>query len=263
MIEKEKINLDDPAVYKLYDAEGMLDHVHNFPSLCEKAWRMTMDFKLPSYNGGIKNVVILGMGGSAIGGDLVGSLASSESRIPVSVCRGYDLPPYVDAGTLVIASSYSGATEETLSAFQQAIATPAKKLAVTTGGKLKDLCDSKGIPVFAIDYQTQPRAALPFSFFMILGLLQKLGILSDKTGEVKETIVNLNGLAVKINEKVASSQNMAKRLASMLYGRLAVIYGAGITAEAAHRWKTQINENSKSMAFYEILPELDHNAIVG
>jgi glucose/mannose-6-phosphate isomerase len=241
----------------------MLSHIHNFPQLCRQAWEMALNFRLPADYSQVKKIVILGMGGSAIGGDLVSSLGAGKSRVPILVSREYDLPHHVDGETLVIASSYSGQTEETLSAFQQALEGPAKKLAITTGGKLKTMCDKQGIPVFTFNYPAQPRAALPFSFFSILAFLENLGILPAGPDDIDETLSNLDTLSININETVPSEQNPAKILAQKLKERLVVIYGAGITAEVAHRWKTQINENSKTMAFYEVFSELNHNAIVG
>lgn len=263
MLEPTRINLDDSEVYRKFDSKGMLGHLQAFPRLCRQAWEMTAGFHLPEDYANIRQVVILGMGGSAIGGDLASSLAVRESRVPVLVCRDYDLPKYVDGETLVIASSYSGTTEETLSAFQQAFATPAKKLAVTTGGKLKSLCEIQNVPVLTFNYSSQPRAALPFSFFIILGILQNLGVLGIKPTDITETLANLNTLAEKINDRVPQEINPAKILARKLVGRLPVIYGAGITTEVAHRWKTQINENSKTMAYYEIFSELNHNSVIG
>lgn len=263
MADKTTINLDDKSIYPKYDPDNMLQHLHLFPELCERAWNMALDFRLPEDYSKVNKIVVLGMGGSAIGGDLLSSLAFAESKILVLLCRDYTLPEYVDAGTLVIASSYSGMTEETLSAFEQAIETPAKKLAITTGGKLKALCESKGIPALTFDYKAQPRAALPFSFFILLGIFQNLRILKNKTRQVTGTISALSNLNAKISENVPLVQNQAKQIAQKLFGNLVLIYGAGITAEAAHRWKTQINENSKTMAFYEVFPELNHNAIVG
>jgi glucose/mannose-6-phosphate isomerase len=263
MENRELINLDDLTVYPRLDPEGMLTHIHNFPHLCEQAWGMVTNIALPTDYAQVNKVLVLGMGGSAIGGDLVGSLMENESRVQIKVCRDYDLPKWVDAETLVIASSYSGMTEETLSAFEQAMRTPAKKLAVTAGGKLKTHCETSEIPTISYEYKSQPRAALPFSFFLILGILQRLKLVRDQSKEVAETLVNLNGMAARINEKVPAIKNPAKELAGNLYGRLAVIYGAGITAEVAHRWKTQINENSKAMAFYEVFSELNHNSVVG
>jgi glucose/mannose-6-phosphate isomerase len=258
-----RVNLDDPKVYIKYDPEGMLAHIKELPVQCRKAWLAAMDFNLPPHYGNVDKVVILGMGGSAIGGDLVRSLVQSESKIPVIVHRDYGLPAFADARSLLIASSYSGNTEETLSAFEAALATGYKKLVITTGGKLKEMAEANNIPVFKIEYQSQPRAALGFSFLSTLGVMQKLGFIKDKTADVAETVELLEHLSTRLDEKSRAKANPAKQLARHLHGCLPVIYGAGITAEVAHRWKTQINENSKAWAFYEVFPELNHNATVG
>ncbi|MFC1964546.1 bifunctional phosphoglucose/phosphomannose isomerase [Chloroflexota bacterium] len=250
-------------VLEQYDPDGMLERIHELPWQCQQAWQMAMSFNLPADYSEVDKVVILGMGGSAIGGDLVSSLAASEAGIPILVNRDYDLPAFVDSRTLVIASSYSGNTEETLNSFEQALGTGAKKLAITTGGKLKDVAEKANIPVFSFTYKAQPRAALGFSFLIILCFLQKLGFLGDKSADVAETAQVLQELSQRINEKAPLSGNPAKRLVQNLYGRLPVIYGAGILTEVAHRWKTQLNENGKAWAFYEAFPELNHNAVVG
>ncbi len=240
----------------------MLDRIHEMPQLCQQAWQMAMKFDLPQDYSKVNKVVILGVGGSAIGGDLVASLAV-EAKLPILVCRGYNLPAFTDAETLVIASSYSGMTEETLTSFTQALETDSKKLVITTGGKLKIMAEERNVPVFGFDYRAQPRAALAFSFLPILGFLQRLGFLSDRSADVTETVEVLQELAQKIKEDVVLSRNPAKQLANRLYGHLVVIYGGGILSEVAHRWKTQLNENSKAWAFYEVFPELNHNAVVG
>ncbi len=258
-----KPNLDDLQVYEQFDKGGMLACLHEMPRLCQQAWQMAMRFDLPQDYSVVDKVVILGMGGSAIGGDLVASLAVSEAKLPVIVCRDYNLPALVDAGTLVIASSYSGKTEETLSSFEQAVETGSRKLVVTTGGRLKSLAEERNIPVFSFDYKAQPRAALAFSFLPILGFLQRLGFLGDKSADVRETVGVLQELARRVGEDVPLSRNPAKQLANRLYGHLPVLYGAGVVSEVARRWKTQINENSKAWAFYEVFPELNHNAVVG
>ena len=257
------VNLDDPQVYQQSDPEGMLARIGELPWQCEQAWQTAMSFDLPADYSSVNKVVILGMGGSAIGGDLISSLAASEASIPVLVHRGYNLPAFVDNQTLVIAASYSGNTEETLSAFEQALETGSKKLVSTTGGKLKAMAEDKGIPVSLITYKAQPRAALGFSALPILGFLQKLGFLSDKSTDVAETVTVLRELIKKIDEKAPLSRNPAKQLAERWYGCLPVIYGADTLTEVAHRWKTQVNENSKAWAFYEVFPELNHNAVVG
>lgn len=258
-----KINLDDQEVYKQYDPEDMLARIKELSWQCQQAWQAAGDFALPADYSHVDKVVVLGMGGSAIGGDLVRSLAALEAELPVFVQRDYDLPAFVDAGTLIIASSYSGNTEETLSAFEQALNTDAKKLVITTGGRLKDIAEGRNIPVFTIAYEAQPRAALGFGLLPILCFLQKLGFLSDKSADVAEMVQVLQKLSRKIGEEAPLSDNPAKQLAYRLCGRLPVVYGAGILAEVARRWKTQINENSKAWAFFEVFPELNHNATVG
>ena len=257
------VNLDDIKIYSRNDPEGMLARIKELPVQCKQAWQAVMDFNLPADYRKIDKVVVLGMGGSAIGGDLVRTLLQDESKIPVIVYRDYGLPAFVDERTLLIASSYSGNTEETLSGFEPALKTGAKKLVMTTGGKLGQIAEKYRMPVFKIEYTAQPRAALGFSFIPTLGVMQKLGFIADKSADVAETIDVLEKMTARLDEKSPTKSNQAKQLAQWLYGQLPVIYGAGIAAEAAHRWKTQINENGKAWAFYEVFPELNHNATVG
>jgi glucose/mannose-6-phosphate isomerase len=257
------VNLDDIQVYKELDPENMLGHLHGLPQQCRTAWNKAKEFQLPRDYANIDKVVLLGMGGSAIGGDLVRSLFSSKSKPIIFVSRDYDLPGFVDDRTLVIASSYSGNTEETLSAFSQALKRKCPKLAMTTSGELKALAEDARVPVFAIDYKGQPRAALGYSFMPLIAFLQRLGLLEDKTVEVETMIQDLEKLLAELKETVPTGSNRAKQLAAKLHGKIAVIYGAGILSEVAHRWKTQINENSKAWAFYETFTELNHNAVVG
>jgi glucose/mannose-6-phosphate isomerase len=257
------VNLDDPAIYHQTDSSGMLAHLHNFTEQCQQAWENIMHFDLPPEYKGIGRVIILGMGGSAIGGDVVRRLTLAESKTPVWVHRDYGLPPFLDESTLVIASSYSGNTEETISAFTPSLKTKAKKLVLTSGGRLKQLAESEGIPVFIIDYRAPPRAAFPHSFIPLLGIFQKLGLLKDKSAELKEGLQIINKLSNDLIETTPLASNPAKQLATKLCCHLVVIYGAEFLAEVARRWKTQLNENSKTMAFFELFPELNHNAIVG
>ena len=258
------LNLDNSELYKRIDPDNMLAHLHGLSHQCRDAWRKARDFDLPPDYSDIDKVVILGMGGSAIGGDLARSLASSINKAFVFVNRDYDLPTFVDDKTLVIASSYSGNTEETLSAFGQALKTGCKKLAITTGGKLKALSDDACVPVLNIDYVSQPRAALGYSFMPVIAFFLKLKLLDDRsTKEVEAMITNLESLLSELKESVPTESNIAKQLATNIYGKIAIIYGSGILTEVARRWKTQINENSKAWAFHEVFPELNHNAVIG
>jgi len=257
------VDLDDLLIYRKLDAAGMLSHLHQFPEQCRLAWEKVLKFDLPPEYSRVDKVVILGMGGSAIGGDMVRRLALAESKAPVWVHRDYGLPPLVDRNTLVIASSYSGNTEETLSAFTASLKTPAKKLAITAGGKLRQLAEKEGIPVFSIDYRAPPRAAFPHSFVPLVGIFQKLGLLGDKSADLKQALDILNKFAGELVETAPLASNPAKRLAARLWGHLVVIYGGEVLSEVARRWKNQFNENSKAWAFFELFPELNHNAVVG
>jgi glucose/mannose-6-phosphate isomerase len=256
-------NLDDMQVYRKLDPEGMLEQLHGFSRQCRTAWREANDFKLPKSYARLDKVVILGMGGSAVGGDLVRGLAISIAKPVIIVSHEYDLPHFVDERTLVIASSYSGNTEEILSAFSQALKKDCKKLAITIGGKLKLLAEEAKIPVFTIGHHSSPRAALGYSFMPLLAMLQNLGLIQDQSASVEAMIQGLEAQVEELHETVPTTSNPAKQLAQTLYGKIAVIYGAGVLSEAARRWKTQINENSKAWAFYEVFPELNHNAVVG
>ncbi|MEA3442277.1 MAG: bifunctional phosphoglucose/phosphomannose isomerase [Chloroflexota bacterium] len=255
--------LDNLETYKKYDTGGMLVHLHNLPRQCQEAWQKASEFTLPHEFRNADKIVICGMGGSAIGADLLRSLASDMAKPIIFVSREYDLPAFVDSETLLIASSYSGNTEETLSAFRQALNLDCKKLVSTTDGKLKGLAEEKGIPVFSIEYAAQPRAALGYSFIPLIAFLCHLGFLSDKSAELRKMVTVLDSLVSELAENVATSLNPAKQLAGKLLGKLIVVYGGGILSPVARRWKGQFNENSKSWAFYETFSELNHNAVVG
>jgi len=263
MATRKYPSLDEKTLYSNLDKGGMSDHLNKFSDLCAKAWKQSKQFNLPDDYKKVNRIIVLGMGGSAIGADMAGSYLEKSCRVPVIVSRDYDLPAYVDKDTLIIASSYSGTTEETLSAFRQALDTPSKKMALTTGGDLKKICEENEIPVLTFRYKAPPRAALPFSFFLLLGVLQNLGLVNSQDEAVRETVECLSSLRDLINEDVPTKENPAKAIAFKMAGKLPVIYGAGITSEVAHRWKTQINENSKAAAYWEVLPELNHNSVVG
>jgi glucose/mannose-6-phosphate isomerase len=262
-MEVMMVDLDKLPTYQQLDASGMLNRLREFPEQCELAWEKVSKLTLPSEYSDIEKIIILGMGGSAIGGDIARRLALAESRVPVWVHRDYDLPLFVDKNTLVIASSYSGNTEETLSAFTKSLKTPAKKLVLTTGGKLKLLAEKEGIPIFVIDYQAPPRAAFPHSFIPLVGIFQKLALLRDKSADLQEALQVLHGLSSDLVETTPCISNPAKRLATKLWEHLVVIYGAEILSEVARRWKGQLNENSKTWAIFELFSELNHNAVVG
>lgn len=241
----------------------MHNHLRGLPQQCRLAWTEANSLPLPADYSEIDKIVVLGMGGSAIGGDLARALASSRSRVTLVSHRDYGIPAFVDDRTLVIASSYSGTTEETLDGFQRALAVKCKKIAITTGGKLKDLADEHGIPAFVFDYRSPPRAAVGYSLMPILAVLQKLAVLPDISEEVDSALSSMQAVCSRVDTHVPESDNVAKNLAACLCGRLPVIYGAGVLSPVAYRWKTQLNENGKTWAISETMPELCHNSVAG
>jgi glucose/mannose-6-phosphate isomerase len=258
-----KINLDDTATYKRGDPSDMLRHIHDVPVLCRRAWSQSLDLDLPQSYTLINEVAILGMGGSAIGGDLLSSLVIDECKAQISVHRGYNPPAFIDEKTLVIASSYSGTTEETLSAFKQTFATGARKMVMTSGGELGKIAAEHNLPAFIFDYKSPPRAAMPLSFMALLGICCKLGLISDKGADVEEACYVLNKMAVSLNETTPEKDNPAKQMARRLHGNMVVAYGGEHLSEVAARWKIQVNENAKGWAVSGAFPELNHNSATG
>ena len=257
------INLDDVNALAQLDHEGMLGHVAALPRQCRDAWDSIRSLGLPSGHMQVNKVVITGMGGSAIGGDLAAAVAASSSAMPIMVHRDYELPAHVDRQTLVIGSSYSGNTEETLSAFQAAHERGCPLLAVTTGGELARLAREWRMPLISFDYKSQPRAALGYSFVSLLGVLQALGAVDDLSSDLEEALAILEAQGAELAPDVAVAQNGAKQLARELHGHLPIVVGVGPLSPVARRWKTQFNENGKGWAYFEVLPEMDHNALSG
>ncbi len=251
--------LDDPARIASHDPGGMLESIRDLPRQCRRAWEQALSFHLPADYRRVSALAVLGMGGSAIAGDYLRALGT---RLPVGVVRAYDLPPWVDGHTLAVASSYSGNTEETLSACQQALARGAKVVAITGGGRLGELARERGLPLFEVRYRAQPRAALGYSLMPLLRVAGLVGALDDPSPWVDEALALLERERERLDAVVPAAENPAKALALRLHGRLTVVFGAGPLAEAARRFKTQVNENAKAWAFHEELPEADHNAIV-
>jgi len=255
--------LDDPSVYERLDPEGLLGRIGGLPEQCREAWRHASGFSLPRGYGEVDQVVVAGMGGSAIGGDILRVLAELESSRTVSVCRGYDLPAFVGERTLVIACSHSGDTEETVSAFEQALERKAKVVLITTGGRLLAMARERDVPALVYEYAGEPRSALGHQLMALLAVGQQVGLVGDYSHNAAEAVALMEELKRAIAEGVPEERNPAKQLAARLHGRLPIVFGAGVLVQAAHRWKTQLNENSKCWAVYDELPELDHNAIAG
>ncbi|MEE9201940.1 MAG: bifunctional phosphoglucose/phosphomannose isomerase [Dehalococcoidia bacterium] len=255
-------DLDNVRALETIDPSGMRHHLSGTPAQCRQAWQGALAMKLPSEYRGVKRVVIAGMGGSAIGGDLAAAMVRLEGKA-MQVHRDYAPLPPLDADTLVVLSSYSGKTEESLSCLEGSLYSPSRKVAATSGGKLAEIARERGIPIDPIEYAAAPRAVIGYSFFGLLGLLHRVGLLPGVAPAVEEALSVMESLVDRFQESQPTPSNPAKQLAKMVEGKLPVIYGAGFLEPVARRWKTQVNENSKSWAVFEALPELNHNTVVG
>lgn len=258
------MDLDDIKSMGQMDPSGMTQLIVKLPEQLEEAYEIGKKAELPRSFSEVKNVVISGLGGSAIGGDLLRSLTMNETRVPISVNRDYDIPAYVGPDTLFVASSYSGNTEETLRAFDLAVAAGARVLCISSGGELTSRAEKAGVPVVRIPGGPAPRAALGYSFLPLLVVMRSLGLVEDHQDDVDEMLSVMTGLREVLGPESPEGVNQSKQLARRLHKRLPIIYGAeGYRAVVAQRWKGQVNENSKAPAYWNVYPELDHNEIVG
>lgn len=245
------------------DTENMLSHIDGLPAQLVTAYELGVSVRLPEMET-VNRIVVAGMGGSAIGADLLAAYAMDQLSVPFFVHRDYELPAFA-AGreTLVIVSSHSGNTEEALSAFEMACEQGCQMVVVTTGGALEQSAKQAGIPVIKFTHRGQPRAAVGFSFGLLASLLSRLGLIADIWGEIEETRAVLTTLQSRIRADVPLIQNPAKRQAGQFVGRHVMIFAGGLLAPVARRWKTQFNEVAKAFAAYEPLPEADHNTLAG
>ncbi len=258
------IDLNDAQAIRARDPEGMLRHIAGLPDQCEAAWRDAQAIDLPESFREARQVVIAGMGGSAIGGALFQSLAAPQMRIPVHVARDYTLPAFAEGpSTLVIASSYSGDTEETLAAFQEARARRCQLMAIAAGGRLEAMARQFGAAFMRVAYESMPRAALGYSFVPLAAFASRLGWLGDPSAHLREAAAVMREWNAELVPESPVVKNLAKRMAGQMVGRFVIVYGAGLFAEVARRWKGQVNENGKQFAAFEVLPEADHNAMLG
>jgi glucose/mannose-6-phosphate isomerase len=258
-ITKETIHSLDPG--KMGDAiAGMGDHLRDAAIRTKQALDT---FTLPKKSE-IANIVLAGLGGSAIGGDLVRSYILAHGDVPFAINRTYNLPGFVNEKSLVIASSYSGSTEESLSMFSDAQKRGAKIICITTGGKLSDLAKQNNLPLIILPTGFQPRAALAYSFVPVLLTLEKIGFTSGETENINDAAGMLGKLSKEYGSANMNESNAAHMLAHTLQSKIPVIYSASDLFDSVNiRWRGQIQENGKHVAFGNVLPEMNHNEING
>ncbi len=233
------------------------------PAHIRDGWRIAMEAELPQIAGDlVSTVLVCGMGGSAISGDILRNLAHGSAAVPIQVLRQYDIPAWVDARTLVFIMSYSGGTEETVSAARQAHAAGARIIAITSGADFAASVRADGHAAVTIPGGFAPRAAVGYLCFALLGVASRLGIRPIDAREVEAAAVRAARLVAACTDP-ADAANPARAVAERLHGRLPVIYSSPVHEAANLRWRCQIEENAKTIAHGHILPELNHNEIVG
>ncbi|MDQ3870545.1 MAG: bifunctional phosphoglucose/phosphomannose isomerase [Chloroflexota bacterium] len=255
--------LDDPSALRRYDAEDMLGAIAQLPTQIRVGWDSTRALSLPARHHDVHAVVLLGMGGSAIAGDLVRATFTDRLKVPLITVRDYELPAFVGPESLVVAASFSGATEETVSSLAAALTRRCPVAVITTGGPLKEVALRAELPLLSFPGGGQPRAAVGWAVSLLGGLLERAGLLELDDAVVLDAAAAASSVVERCRPTVPTEQNQAKQLAWSLVDRLPVIEASGFLAAVARRWKTQFNENGKSMAVFEELPEATHNTVVG
>jgi len=246
------------------DNNTFVNYLIKFPDQVEKIMEDFNPKKIKIDKSEINNVVCIGMGGSAIAGDVIKDSLSDRLNLPFNVIRGYESPKYCNEKSLVVACSYSGNTEETLSAVNTANQNNAQIVVVTSGGDLRKLAKKNKWIELSIPGKLPPRQAFGYLFFSILMLLNYINICKVEDKEIK-SIIKLSKKIVRWNfDKATSDRILSKEFARQIRNKIPIIYApTPYLGSVAMRWKTQIQENSKSMAFHNTIPEMNHNEIVG
>lgn len=244
------------------DPSGMYTWLSEFPDQVRDAVTIGEKSKIRMNTRGVEQILLTGLGGSAIGGDLLRSYLSNELKVPFIVNRHYFLPAFVSKKTLVIVSSYSGNTEETISAHADAIRRKARVLCISTNGTVAKTAAKHKQPLISIPPGLSPRAALGYSFFPLLVTLGKLGFIKPKKRDIAETVEVLTKNAKTFSDPDAQG-NGPLTLARQLHGKLPVIYSPTDLDAVNVRWRGQIAENAKHLSTGHVLPEMNHNELVG
>ncbi|OGW87022.1 MAG: bifunctional phosphoglucose/phosphomannose isomerase [Omnitrophica bacterium RIFCSPHIGHO2_02_FULL_46_11] len=259
--------LDQKEAIERVDRQNMRKLIHDFSAQMRQAEEIGTALHIdPALGTGLSKIVFSGLGGSAIGADFIRSYLAYDFPIPIFVNRHYQLPEFVDKTTLLVASSYSGDTEETLSALKDGMKRGARILAITSGGELIRLARANSFPFIQIPGGLSPRAALGYSVIPLLVALSKIGFKQAyRPIELQEAIGLLKTLSEsQYDTAVPHEKNLAKQLAELCFGKYPIIYaGVDYFDVVALRWRGQIEENAKALASHHVLPEMNHNELVG
>jgi glucose/mannose-6-phosphate isomerase len=256
--------LDQQEKVKAIDKSNMLEACEKTPDFCRDALKRAEKTELPTSYKPPKNVIVAGMGGSAIGGELLKDWLHDTAAIPIEVCRDYILPAYASEKSLVIAVSYSGETEETLSAFLEAVKRRCMVVTVSSGGHLQTFSQKLTLPHITIPTGLPaPRAAIAYLLFPLVALMEKLCVAKKTSEEIKETFYVLQKISEENALRIPLKDNVTKKLASEIRDTIPIVYGFRQYNAVARRLKCQFNENSKVPSKFDVFSELNHNEVVG
>lgn len=255
--------LDQPDVIRRRDSGNMLGHAADFASQLRAGWTISRTLQLTDVHRSATAGVVLGMGGSAVCADLARAIFADRLSVPIVAVRDYQLPAWVDRQTLVVAISHSGTTEETIAALSTALERRCPTVVITTGGAIGEVAARVHLPRLVYPGETPPRASLGYTLSLLLGLFERAGHLDLAEAELETAAAAAEAAARDYAPGIETVANPAKQLAWSLLDRLPVIEASDALAAVARRWKTQLNENSKSAATAEELPEAMHNTVVG
>lgn len=253
--------LDSRDSIKKLDKSNLLGSVEALPDQIQDAWEQTKTLSFPNTYPNIKNIIVSGMGGSALGALVIKRLFKEELTLPIEIYPHYHLPGYASSESLVILSSYSGTTEETLAAANDAIRTNAKVVAITGGGKLAELAKAHNWPIYLIDAKfnpsQQPRMAIGYAVFGLLSIFAKMGLINLAESEILNLVDSLRESATQLNPD--NSDNLAKNLAFSAYDKHIILVAAEHLIGSAHVFNNQLNENAKTLTSEWHLPEFNHH----
>jgi glucose/mannose-6-phosphate isomerase len=261
MSKASKSVLDDMGKIREIDKSNMLafcvDAEKHYREAARTAEKISLSYTDPA------NIIVAGMGGSAIGGELLKDWARDKAQVPIEVSRAYSLPAYANERSLVLVMSNSGETEESLSSFLDAVKRRCMIFCVSSGGSLLEFAEKLGVPYLRVASGMPPRAALPYMFVPLLRTLEKTGVVSGVSQELSEATKILARVAGENAPDKPVKTNFAKTLAAGVNGSVPEVYGFGVYRSVAQRFKQQFNENSKVPSKWEFFSELNHNEIVG
>jgi len=257
------MDLDDSASFSALDSRDLLAEIDGLPDQLREAWALGQSIELPSWEG-ITRVLLAGMGDSAIGAELLMGYIAPRCLVPVTLVRNYELPAWASAPqTLVICSSYSGSTEETLSAFRHAIAKGCRVLVITTGGELAAEALESGAGLWIFNNHDQQGITVGCTFGRLLAVFARLRLIPNPEDELAGAIAAMRLQQQHLRAVVPVVENPAKRLAGQCFGRVVVIFAADFLVPVARYWQGQISTFAMSWAQAEGLPEADHNTLAG